>query len=83
MKPKRILGVLVSLPLCSLLSACSSRGGSVSTVAGAATLIGGFADGTGATAAFNNPRGIAVDESRNVYVTDTYNHAIRRITSAP
>lgn len=40
----------------------------------------GYADGTGAGARFNNPYGIALDRLGNVYVADTGNNAIRRIT---
>jgi sugar lactone lactonase YvrE len=39
-----------------------------------------FADGTGTNAMFNKPEGIAVDSNGNVYVADTSNHRIRRIT---
>ena len=35
---------------------------------------------SGSTALFNNPRGIAVDNNTNVYVTDLYNHTIRKLT---
>ena len=42
----------------------------------------GDADGTGSAARFNLPRGVAVDDSGNVYVADTDNHTIRKITSA-
>ena len=42
----------------------------------------GSADGTGPAASFNNPNGLAVDGSGNVYVADTFNHMIRKITSA-
>ncbi len=55
--------------------------GVVSTLAGTAGS-SGSADGTGAAARFNAPRGIAVDSSGNVWVADTGNHTIRRITPA-
>ena len=45
-------------------------------------LKGGFADGTGAAARFQSPRGIAVDSNDNVYVADSGNSTIRKITSA-
>jgi sugar lactone lactonase YvrE len=52
--------------------------GVVSTLAGTAGT-SGSADGTGATASFDEPQGIAVDASGNVYVT-TYNNTIRKVT---
>jgi len=54
-------------------------GGNVSTLAG--TGVPGFADGPGASAQFNNPNGVAVDGSGNVYVADMENHRIRKIDS--
>lgn len=54
--------------------------GNVSTLAGTAGLAGS-ANGAGATARFDRPSGIAVDSAGNVYVSDTYNHTIRKITS--
>ncbi len=53
--------------------------GIVSTLAGAAG-ISGSADGNGTNALFNAPQGIAVDSSGNVYVADTGNGTIRKIT---
>ena len=53
--------------------------GDVSTIAGKAG-IQGSADG-GGVARFNAPQGIATDSNGNVYVTDVYNHTIRKITS--
>jgi len=55
--------------------------GVVTTVAGSAGVFGS-ADGTGAAARFNNPIGVATDSSGNVYVADTNNHTIRKITPA-
>jgi sugar lactone lactonase YvrE len=54
--------------------------GVVTTLAGSGTA--GAADGTGTAASFNLPQGVAVDASGNVYVTDTVNNEIRKITPA-
>jgi streptogramin lyase len=43
-------------------------------------MISGDVDGQGASARFNFPLGIAVDNDGNVYVADTFNHKIRKIT---
>lgn len=40
----------------------------------------GTMDGTGAAARFNNPHGLAIDSSGNVYVADRGNYVIRKIT---
>lgn len=42
--------------------------------------IEGFADGQGDAARFNTPSGIALDTLGNLYVADTGNHAIRKLT---
>jgi DNA-binding beta-propeller fold protein YncE len=54
--------------------------GNVSTIAGSAG-VAGTSDGIGSAARFNSPRGIAVDSSGNIYVSDTNNHIIRKMGS--
>ncbi len=54
--------------------------GVVSTLAGAAGK-SGAANGSGTNALFDGPQGVAVDGSGNVYVADTANNTIRKITS--
>lgn len=58
-----------------------SPAGAVTTLAGAAGLAGS-GDGTGPAARFNSPGGIIADAAGNLFVTDTFNHVIRRITPA-
>lgn len=53
--------------------------GAVSTLAGLAGYYGG-ADGSGPSARFNGPCGLAVDSGGNLYVTELYNHTVRKIT---
>jgi sugar lactone lactonase YvrE len=54
--------------------------GMVTTFAGVAGQTGS-ADGAGAVARFFGPRDVAVDQSGNLYVTDSGNHTLRKITS--
>jgi hypothetical protein len=62
--------------------------GVVTTLAGNNTIynggeqLGGDTDGTGISARFNNPRGVAVDSGGNLYVADTGNNTIRKGTPA-
>ena len=53
--------------------------GAVSTIAGDGTA--GYVDGPSAQARFNGPIGVAVDDHANVYVADTYNDRIRKISA--
>jgi plastocyanin len=41
----------------------------------------GFADGTGTNARFSYPDAVAVDDKGNIYVADTQNFTIRRVTA--
>ena len=53
--------------------------GVVSTIAGDGTA--GYVDGPAAQTRFNGPIGVAVDNQGNVYVADTYNDRVRKISS--
>lgn len=55
-----------------------TQAGVVTTIAGSGTAA--FADGTGAAASFNLPRGVAVDNNRNAFIADYSNNRIRMIT---
>lgn len=56
--------------------------GSVSTIAGSGPSgpAGGFADGPAASARFFDPEGLAVDRAGAIFVADTLNDRIRRIS---
>ncbi len=55
------------------------RGGQVTTIAGGAAEPG-YADGRGRAARLSSPAGIAVGPSGSIFVADTGNHRIRRIS---
>ena len=59
-----------------------SSGGTITTIAGSATA--GFAGdgGPAASAQLSYPRGLAIDASGNIYVADSWNFRVRRITPA-
>ncbi|WP_211454522.1 NHL repeat-containing protein [Collimonas antrihumi] len=58
-----------------------SAAGVASTLAGSAGKAGS-ADGNGQQARFNQPGGIVIDLAGNLYLADTQNHIIRKVTAA-
>ena len=63
--------------LAGLAPAIQAEGYAISTFAGT-SLVSGGADGRPGT--FNAPYGIAIDAAKNLYVADTVNNTIRKIT---
>jgi len=73
-----ILALIILLASCKgSTSLAPSPTWVVSTLAGGTS---GYEDGVGTDARFNEPSGVAVDSSGNVYVADKNNHRIRKIT---
>lgn len=58
---------------------CAAQQYNFTTFAGAPSGAG-YADGAGNAARFRYPSGVAVDSAENVYVADTWNHTIRKVT---
>jgi sugar lactone lactonase YvrE len=59
-----------------------TAGGIITTIAGTTTA-GYFGDnGPAINAQLNNPLGVAVDSSGNLYIADSYNQRIRKVTTA-
>ncbi len=56
--------------------------GAVSTLAGSLGSSGYYQEGRGANARFNRPAALTVDASGNVYVVDSGNNVVRKITTS-
>lgn len=83
MLPSRLtrLSALAALFILVGFSLAPAQPYTVSTVAGTPNE-SGHADATGAAARFNTPHGITIDAAENLYVADTLNHVIRKISPA-
>ena len=55
-------------------------GGVISTVVGSGKTEYSNAPGTALGVSLNNPQGVALDGAGNLYIADTYNHVVRRVT---
>jgi hypothetical protein len=79
MKTHLASGLIVSALAVLLVSQPSAQGQvySWSTIAG--TNSWGSADGTNSDARFHFPKGLAVDSSGNIYVSDNANYSIRKV----
>src|SRR5687768_620480 len=75
----RTLVPAASILLAGLSGTLQAEDYAISSVAGNPN-IAGATDGSGTVASFNNPFGIAIDAAKNLYVADTVNKTIRKIT---
>lgn len=75
---------VTALLVCALFGSPASADSefTFTTIAGTAGTVVASADGTGSAAQFSAPRGVAVDSAGNVYVADSSNHTIRKVTAA-
>lgn len=82
MKKLATLFAVVSLSLAQGMAHAADSALAFTTLAGTAGTVVNSADGTGSAAQFSAPRGVAVDSAGNLYVADSSNHTIRKVTAA-
>lgn len=75
-----VAALVVSVPSCFLPTSPHWTQPSYRVVTLAGNGVAGFADGSAKDAAFNLPLGVAVNANGDVYVTDTDNRRIRKIS---
>lgn len=80
-KPNRTLTIQICLLLCSWLGLWSVRAQDAVTSLNPAGSEPGYANGALAQAKFNDPAGLAYDAAGNLYVADSRNHCIRKVST--
>src|ERR1035437_4625262 len=79
LSPSLSMGLLSAALVMAASTRATAQEYTFTTLAGLATSLGSD-DGTGSDARFNQPYGVAVDSARNVYVADSGNNTIRKVT---
>src|SRR5262249_54272201 len=59
-----------------------TKDGIINTIAGSGAVGNGGDGGQAISAELNEPRGLAIDPAGNVYIADSLNHRVRRVTPA-
>jgi hypothetical protein len=80
--PTLLAGLLLATLAPAAASQAAAQEYTFLTLAGPPEAGPGAIDGTGSAARFNEPLGVAVDSAGNVYVADTFNYTIRKVTPA-
>src|SRR5437660_1263372 len=79
---KRFCCKLAVVMALTLAGAPTSRGQGITIRTLAGSVTPGATDGFGSNAQFSHPEGLALDTGGTLYVADTWNHTIRKITPA-
>jgi len=79
--PKLILSSILLTGLWAMPALAADAAFTFTTLAGSSGTVVSSKDGTASEAQFSAPRGIAADSAGNLYVADSSNHTIRKVTA--